>query len=59
MALGFLFPHNLCMWSSIMGSFIVKSGEFQPLCSTALCFGRWFLHRVWGFRKASLFPITF
>lgn len=25
MALGFLFPHNLCMWSSIMGSFITRA----------------------------------
>lgn len=25
MALGFLFPHNLCMWSSIMGSSITRT----------------------------------
>lgn len=36
MALGFLFPHNLCMWSSIMGSFIMSAAPLWSLESFRL-----------------------
>lgn len=38
MALGFLFPHNLCMWNSIMGSFITRAAPLRIQRSFRLSF---------------------